>query len=454
MPDQEINLPALAGPMQAGCQSPDDADPQAESLRLAGEAQTLLAAERPDTELARLLSICALQIGYTPEADTALQEASIRADTVSKFDVNMRYIWGLAFTSDGRTLYTAGADPAIRIWDVQTGEQLRNLLAKSGGVGAMTLSADERYLLVVGPRGIAISLQDIETGEVLRTFSDGLSGQLSLDGKYVLTSSTYSPVTLWDVSTGEELRTFDNPAYGSLSPDGRFVATIESCPSPPGCSPQTVRLYDTQSGELLRSFETDIVTSPFLRFSHDGRYLVTGQDTYQSLSTNNSTLEMPAIMQLWDVESGSEVRRLEGHHGFVGSVVFSADDKTILTASYDGTARLWVTDTGQQLRIFAAENGEATVASFSPDGRQVVIGYEDGPVMLWHTDYHDFIADACAKVTRDFSAEERAAYGISGDAPTCPQFGADYELPAGMTPVPVQPVPAWTPLPPLDTAKS
>jgi hypothetical protein len=69
---------------------------------------------------------------------------------------------------------------------------------------------------------------------------------------------------------------------------------------------------------------------------------------------------------------------------------------------------------------------------------------------LWHTDYHDFIAFACTKVTRDFTAEERALYGISDGAPTCPQFGDNYVLPEGMSPLPTQPIPVWTPLAPLE----
>jgi len=40
----------------------------------------------------------------------------------------------------------------------------------------------------------------------------------------------------------------------------------------------------------------------------------------------------------------------------------------------------------------------------------------------WGGDYHDFIAYACTRVTRDLTIEERALYGIGDSEPTCPQF--------------------------------
>ena len=74
-------------------------------------------------------------------------------------------------------------------------------------------------------------------------------------------------------------------------------------------------------------------------------------------------------------------------------------------------------------------------------------GYPSGLIKMWDVDYHDMIALACSKVTRDFTAEERIQYDLSNGAPTCPQFGQGNELPPGMTAIPTQPIPVWTPIP-------
>jgi WD40 repeat protein len=78
------------------------------------------------------------------------------------------------------------------------------------------------------------------------------------------------------------------------------------------------------------------------------------------------------------VSSGKEVRRLTGHTDAVNSVAFSADDRLVVTASLDGTAR------------------------------------------LWYADYREDVRYLCGKLLRDFTAEERAQYEIKDTRPTCP----------------------------------
>jgi len=45
---------------------------------------------------------------------------------------------------------------------------------------------------------------------------------------------------------------------------------------------------------------------------------------------------------------------------------------------------------------------------------------DDHTARLWDVDINDTIADLCARLQRDFTAEERAQYGIPDDGPTCP----------------------------------
>src|SRR5262249_20418965 len=47
-----------------------------------------------------------------------------------------------------------------------------------------------------------------------------------------------------------------------------------------------------------------------------------------------------ALIRVWDVESGKELRRFELHTGDVQEMVFSPDGKRVLSVSRDGTARV------------------------------------------------------------------------------------------------------------------
>ncbi len=50
--------------------------------------------------------------------------------------------------------------------------------------------------------------------------------------------------------------------------------------------------------------------------------------------------------RVWNVADGRLLRELTGHTKRVVAVAFSPDGRTVLTGSYDGTARLWNVDTG------------------------------------------------------------------------------------------------------------
>ncbi len=46
-------------------------------------------------------------------------------------------------------------------------------------------------------------------------------------------------------------------------------------------------------------------------------------------------------VRLWDVESGRELRKFEGHQSHVGEVRFTPDGRQILSGGSDQTMRFW-----------------------------------------------------------------------------------------------------------------
>ena len=52
-----------------------------------------------------------------------------------------------AFSPDGRLLASAGADHTVRLWDVETGKELRCLVGHQGAVLCLAFAPDGRRLL-------------------------------------------------------------------------------------------------------------------------------------------------------------------------------------------------------------------------------------------------------------------------------------------------------------------
>jgi len=95
-------------------------------------------------------------------------------------------------------------------------------------------------------------------------------------------------------------------------------------------------LWDSRSGEEIRSFERHTLSVLSGVFSGDGKTILSASGDH--------------TLKLWDAVSGREIHSFQGHTSSVLSGVFSADGKTILSASRDKTLKLWDASTGQCLK--------------------------------------------------------------------------------------------------------
>jgi len=86
---------------------------------------------------------------------------------------------------------------------------------------------------------------------------------------------------------------------------------------------------------------------------------------------------------LWELETGKELRRFQGHTGIVMSAAITPDGRRVLTASYDNTLRLWDIEAGAELYRFEGHTAKVHTAALSPDGRYALSGSDDGTMRLW-----------------------------------------------------------------------
>jgi|SRR5579872_5317678 len=177
----------------------------------------------------------------------------------------------------------------------------------------------------------------------------------------MLTGAHDKTARLWDLASGRELRQFktfsDLVESVRFSPDGRTVLT--------GCVGAGVtQLWDTTNGREIRKFSGHDEPVASAAFSPDGRMILSGS-LFQTA-------------RLWDVGSGRELHQLKGLTGLVNSVAFSPDGQIALTTSDD--TRLWDALSGRQLLQIKGPAGKS--AAFSPDGRLILTGNYDKTARL------------------------------------------------------------------------
>jgi WD40 repeat protein len=77
-------------------------------------------------------------------------------------------------------------------------------------------------------------------------------------------------------------------------------------------------------------------------------------------------------VRLWDLATGRELQRLEGHTREVYTVAFAPDGRRAVSGGNDRTVRLWLLDVGKELRCCTGHANAVIRAAFTSDGRQVL----------------------------------------------------------------------------------
>ncbi|GCA74180.1 protein TolB [Microcystis aeruginosa NIES-2520] len=288
-------------------------------------------------------------------------------------------VFSVNFSPDGKTLVSGSWDKTIKLWNVETGQEIRTLKGHGGTVKSVNFSPDGKTL-VSGSGDNTIKLWNVETGTEIRTLT-GHNGPVnsvnfSPNGKTLVSGSWDKTIKLWNVETGQEIRTLKGHDHWvtsvNFSPDGKTLVS--------GSEDKTIKLWNVETGTEIRTLtgHNSLVNS--VNFSPNGKTLVSG--------SNDKTIK------LWDVETGKEILTLKGHDNAVWSVNFSPDGKTLVSGSYDNTiklwnvetGKLWNVETGQEIRTLKGHDNRVNSVNFSPDGKTLVSGSADKTIKLWNVE--------------------------------------------------------------------
>jgi WD40 repeat protein len=284
--------------------------------------------------------------------------------------------WALAFTPDGNTLVTAGADGDVKVWEVTTGKELVGFRRSSFVIRSVAVSPDGHLVAVaggdhaVGNQPGAVRILDSESKNQAARL-EGHAGLVtcvgfSPDGKLLASGSADGAVKLWDTATWKETLALAHPServnYLAFTLDGSSLATA--------CESGTIRLWDVGTGTEKAKFKGKGGAILSLAFTRDGKTLAAGHFRDRSIT-------------LWDTATGAARGHLTGHAGNIVSLAFSPDGQLLVSGSFDGTVRLWDPIAGKERSQFAHDPSWTTVAVPAEDKILIATGIKDGTVKLW-----------------------------------------------------------------------
>ncbi|HEY9597854.1 MAG TPA: WD40 repeat domain-containing protein, partial [Cyanophyceae cyanobacterium] len=88
----------------------------------------------------------------------------------------------------------------------------------------------------------------------------------------------------------------------------------------------------------------------------------------------------------WNLDTGEEVRTLEGHSEAVFCLAISSDGQILASGSSDNTIKIWNYQTGEILQTISDFESEILSMVISPDNQTLISGSGllDGKIKIWN----------------------------------------------------------------------
>jgi len=251
-----------------------DVDSERELLTLTGHSQTVtaLAFFHEGDRLASVSLDGKVILWDVTRTGPGRSKISASTSVLHAYDDQLNAV---SVSSDGQRLAVAGTNGLIHIWNVAEREGQIDLRGHTGPVHALAYSTNPWVLASASADG-TVRLWDPNSGRELKALNDKKpsagdmrSVAFSNDGLMMATGGDPRTVTVWSMNTWEPTATMTGHPLMvrsvAFSPDFKTIAT--------GCDDEKVRLWDTGTGQQFYALLGHSGRVNAVAFSPDGKTL-------------------------------------------------------------------------------------------------------------------------------------------------------------------------------------
>ncbi|ETO15533.1 WD-40 repeat protein, partial [Reticulomyxa filosa] len=244
---------------------------------------------------------------------------------------------------DCQFICSGSNDSTVRLWDIETNQQIQSFNGHSGYVHCVKFS---RY------------------------------HQNNSHCNVICSSSRDKTIRFWDVKNNQQLKLFNghtSVVFGiefSSFNSGRYLCSVSY--------DKTIRLWDVEMYKPLHVFNgykaifcVDI--SPLQSNNNDNDNKMNNIGVIGGNGYTICSGSLDKTIRIWDIETAKEFIVFKGHNRYVSSVKYASNElgidggaNTILSGSADTSVRLWDIRSGEQIQVFNGHTHYVCAVEYSP----------------------------------------------------------------------------------------
>ena len=273
---------------------------------------------------------------------------------------------------DDNILATGSYDSTIKIWDIETGKELRTLRGHTSGIRCLQFDDTK---LISGSIDRTLKVWNWRTGECISTYSGHNGGVISLhfDATILASGSVDTTVKIWNFEDKSRFVLRGHTDWVNAVKVDSASRTVFSASD--DC---TIRLWDLDTKSTMKTYKGHVgQVQQVLPLPKEFDFGETDADHHHAYESDDSLSNASN-------QDGIASPNPSATSPFVTD--FAAQDRALpprymLTGALDSTIRLWNVHTGQCLRTFFGH--VEGIWALAADTLRVASGSEDRTTKVW-----------------------------------------------------------------------
>lgn len=295
-----------------------------------------------------------------------------RGQLDTTFQLGEGLITAIAFAPNNQLLGTTSLSGVARLHQLDGGEPraLQGTLPVAQGLAFLS----DDLMVALSDQG-DVALWSLGSGRRERVLEGGEGAATSVaassDGELIAAGSSEGTITIWDATTGQEQRQISGlPGsifHLALSSDKRLLAAYSNSSAQGSSGVSVLAIWETDSGQLLHSFEHDALLTSMAFVPASYKLLVT---------------DRAGTLTAYEARLGQELHRESAPQGWFTTLAINPDGALLAAGGVDGLIYLYDTASYEPLMAYNGSAGDLLALTFRPDGEQLAYSGRDGTVRL------------------------------------------------------------------------